>query len=206
MKKGSAPVLVLTAVVLIATAICALYVFNRIVNKYPPAPNTHIQKSRAEIPQSASSSAVDRDKRNIFSPSQESTWRAPATKNDAGLSALEITAIAPVSILVTDFAGRRAGADPYSETVYKEIADSSYALESLTKNVQTLRIQGPVSGAYSVRLYSTKAKIEAEFSVYDKEGNISVSQVKQTLFPNKPLDFELNYSPKVGSKINLLAK
>lgn len=142
----------------------------------------------------------------------------PKVERESDFSSIYISAPQPTEIFLVDKNGKRVGKDPKDSEIYSEIEDSNYYLElpigdpfsqkspPPNSGVNELYILDPEAGFYVVKLYSPSTEIRADFSVYDREGDISVRDVSQKVQPNLVLEFELKYSPEAGSKIDLKQK
>lgn len=154
----------------------------------------------------------------ITEATSESVHAGIKIDGSSNLSAIIIYAHEPMSVFLVDKDGNRVGKDPKDGKIYAELRDSSYHLEAAIGNpenkstpppnlgVQELYVLKPQAGLYSIKMYNPGGEVKADIAVYDKEGNASGKELNQKVEPNQTIEFDLNYSPDVGSKILLNQK
>ena len=159
----------------------------------------------------------DRKTLQSYSNTFRSTRKYEKTSTD--LSAIQISAPNPTQLFLVDANGKRVGKDPTTGTLYNEIPNSFYVSEPAladqtqenpplpddSKTVNTLIILTPESQIFNVQVSSPK-NYSIDFSTYDQNGDITSQQFSQTTSQGAAQNYQLNYSPQPGSKIEVVQK
>lgn len=140
-------------------------------------------------------------------------------KTSTDLSTLYISTPSPNQIFLIDSQGRRVGKDPQTETIYNEIPNSFYFLESTlidqnqnnppqppeNTGVQTLAIINPSNEQFQITIFgSTSGNYQIDFSAYDQNGQISTQEINTQTTTGSHPTFTADYSPEPGSEIKVV--
>jgi len=154
------------------------------------------------------------DRKTLSSYSNNFLHMLRYEKTNTDLSVIYIQSPAPTDIFLTNSQGQRVGKDPTTGTVYTEIPNSYYYTETSIANqdnpnqanagqgVTTLIILTPQADTYNVAENNPESAPKIEFTGYDQHGDSSIKNFTIGN-PNTPTDFNLNYSPELGTTIKV---
>lgn len=125
------------------------------------------------------------------------------SKNTSNLSMLQISALSPVHLLVTDPLGRKSGYDPRTDITWDEIPEAGYTTETIAEpdgstlpETKVLLINHPMEGDYQIEVIGyDSGSYEVEVIKLNHFGDSSEEQFSGTANTGSSDTFMIGYDP-----------
>lgn len=142
-------------------------------------------------------------------------------KTSSDFSSIEVAALAPAQILVTDQSGRRIGFDPSTGTIVEEIPNSTYVFQHaladdtdeqktsppLDAGINIVELSIPQANTYTIEVVSQASQLYS-FAVYgsDRDANLLFNLFEGQPAPGEQTTYTFAYDPTPGATtISLVA-
>jgi hypothetical protein len=120
----------------------------------------------------------------------------------------------PAEVLITNPQGQRTGKDPQIDTVYNEIPNAFYYVESLASDTgeggsghpyKIFDLTSPPDGSYTVQVIGTgSGSYILDILNYDKIGNPASKEISGQTEVGSVNTYRMDYSSSPGAQVNVI--